>query len=170
MVRNKDPKRQWQGAVSKARGRQFEEQIDTAFEYYRNQGSAIIEKTPEPMRPIKNLGAGKFIAFFERKAQPDYKGVIKGGQAVIFEAKFTSADRMEQSRVLQSQAEYLTHYQHLGARCFIVAGFASNGVYRLPWDVWRNMKERFGRKYITESDLQEYRVLTAQNGALLLLD
>lgn len=93
MVRNKDPKRQWQGAVSKARGRQFEEQIDAAFEYYRNQGSAIIEKTPEPMRPIKNLGAGKFIAFFERKAQPDYKGVIKGGQAVIFEAKFTSADR-----------------------------------------------------------------------------
>ena len=141
MVRNKDPKRQWQGAVSKARGRQFEEQIDAAFEYYRNQGSAIIEKTPEPMRPIKNLGA-----------------------------KFTSADRMEQSRVLQSQAEYLTHYQYLGARCFIVAGFASNGVYRLPWDVWRNMKERFGRKYITESDLQEYRVLTAQNGALLLLD
>ena len=42
MVRNKDPKRQWQGAVSKARGRQFEEQIDAAFEYYRNQGSAII--------------------------------------------------------------------------------------------------------------------------------
>ena len=158
------------GCCQQGQRQQFEEQIDAAFEYYRNQGRAIIEKTPEPMLPIKTLALENLLLSTQSKHNRTIKVSLQCGQAVIFEAKFTSADRMEQSRVLQSQAEYLTHYQYLGARCFIVAGFASNGVYRLPWDVWRNMKERFGRKYITESDLQEYRVLTAQNGALLLLD
>ena len=170
MTSTKDPRRQRQGAVSKAKGKHFEERLDASFDYYRERGFAVIEKTPEPMRPTKSLGGGKFIAFFERKAQPDYKGVIKGGRAVMFEAKFTASDRMEQSRVLQGQAEYLDRHQRLGARCFVVAGFASGEVYRLPWDVWQNMKEHFGRKYITEADLQEYRVPTARNGALLLLD
>lgn len=166
----KDPRRQWQGAASKAKGKRFEELLDASFEYYKDRGGAIIEKTPEPMRPTKNLGGGKFIAFFERKAQPDYKGVIKGGRAVMFEAKFTSTGRMEQGRVLRGQAEYLERHQRLGARCFVVVGFASGMVYRLPWDIWQGMKERFGRKYVTEADLDEYRVPTARNGALLLLD
>lgn len=166
----KDPSRQRQGAINKARGKHFEARLDEAFAHYRDRGYAIIEKTPEPMRPTKNLGNGKFIAYFEKQAQPDYKGVIKGGRAVMFEAKFTGTDRLEQSRVLQGQAEYLDRHQRLGARCFVVVGFASGEVYRLPWDTWQGMKERFGRKYITESDLQEYRVPTARNGALLLLD
>lgn len=166
----KDPMRQRQGAINKARGKHFEERLDEAFAHYRDRGYAIIEKTPEPMRPTKNLGNGKFIAYFEKQAQPDYKGVIKGGRAVMFEAKFTGTDRLEQSRVLQGQTEYLDRHQRLGVRCFVVVGFASGEVYRLPWDTWQGMKERFGRKYITEADLQEYRVPTARNGALLLLD
>lgn len=166
----KDPKRQRQGAINKARGKLFEARLDGAFAHYRDRGYAIIEKTPEPMRPTKNLGNGKFIAYFEKQAQPDYKGVIKGGRAIMFEAKFTSTDRLEQSRVLQGQAEYLDRHQRLGVRCFVVVGFISGEVYRLPWDAWQGMKEYFGRKYITEADLQEYRVPTARNGALLLLD
>ena len=170
MTKIRDPKRQQQGAISKAKGKRFEERLDMAFTYYRDRGFAVVEKTPEPMRPIKNLGSGKFIAFFEKKAQPDYKGVIKGGRTVVFEAKFTSTDRMEQSRVLQGQTEYLDQHQRLGARCFVVVGFASGEVYRIPWDTWQNMKEHFGRKYVTEADLSNYRVSAARNGALLLLD
>ena len=94
----KDPRRQMIGAVSKAKGKQFEERLDRAFAYYKAHGFAIIEKTPEPMRPTQNLGNGKFVAFFEKKAQPDYKGTIKGGRTVMFEAKFTTTGKMEQSR------------------------------------------------------------------------
>lgn len=107
MTSIKDPRRQRLGAIAKAKGKHFEERLDQAFTYYRDRGYAIIEKTPEPMRPTKNLGNGKFIAFFEKKAQPDYKGVIKGGRAVMFEAKFTSKERMEQDRVERGQGEYL---------------------------------------------------------------
>lgn len=168
--RQKDPKRQWIGAVSKAKGKQFEQRLDASFAYYAQRGYAVIEKTPEPMRPTKSLGNGKFIAFYEKKAQPDYKGIIKGGREVVFEAKFTATDRMEQSRVLQTQQEYMERHQALGARCFVVAGFSSGYVYRIPWDVWNHMKDSFGRKYVTEADLGPYQIQTAWNGTLMLLD
>lgn len=167
----KDPRRQLQGKVSKAQGKLFEERLDAAFARYRENGFAIIEKTPEPMRPTESLGGGRFVAFFEKKAQPDYKGTIKGGRTVMFEAKFTSTAKMEQSRVTSGQAEYLDQHQALGARCYIVAGFSSGKVYRFPWPIWRDMKALFGRKYISESDpISEYQVPAARDGVLLLLD
>lgn len=165
----KDPRRQLQGKIAKAMGKQFEDRLDQTFAYYDERGYAIVEKTPEPMRPTKSLGNGKFIAYFEKKAQPDYKGTLKGGRALVFEAKFTSTDRMEQSRVLPGQQEYMEKHSRLGARCYVVIGFISGEVYRLPWEVWRDMKEVFGRKYVTEADVQKYRVSTAWNDTLYLL-
>lgn len=88
----------------------------------------------------------------------------------MFEAKFTAADRMEQSRVLQSQQDYMDRHQALGARCFVIAGFSSGTVYCVPWDIWKTMKDHFGRKYVTEADLEKYQVQTAWNGTLLLLN
>ena len=172
MSATKDPRRQLQGAVSKVLGRRFEDRLDKSFAYYRAHGFAIIEKTPEPMRPVKNLGNGRFEAFFEKKAQPDYKGTIKGGRTIMFEAKFTGTDRMEQSRVLKGQADYLDQHQGLGARCYVIAGFSSGAVYRFPWNIWQNMKEHFGRKYVTEADVEiaAYLVPVMRDGVLLLLD
>lgn len=166
----KDPHRQLLGKISKEKGKRFEARLDASFEYYRMRGYALIEKTPEPMRPTKSLGNGKFVAYYEKKAQPDYKGTIKGGRTVMFEAKYTSADRMEQSRVLDSQAEYMTKHEILGARCFVLAGFDSGEVYCIPWRVWSTMKEHFGRKYVTEADLELYQVQQSYNGVLLILN
>ena len=85
-----------------------------------------MEKTPEPMHPTKNLGGGKFISYYEKPAQPDYKGVIRGGRAVAFEAKYTTTGRMEQDRVTSEQAERLDKY------------FASE-LMRLSWPVLETM-------------------------------
>lgn len=170
MSKAKDPRRQLLGKIARERGKQFEGRIDAALEYYAMKGFADIEKTPEPMKPIKDLGNGRFIACYEKKAQPDYKGTLKGGRSIMFEAKFTASDRMEQSRVLEGQANYMTRHQRLGARCYVVIGFQSMEVYRIPWEVWSAMKEHFGRKYVTEADVEKYRVPIAWNGALMLLD
>lgn len=170
--REKDPCHQLQGAANKAQGKQFEARLDAAFARYKENGFAIIEKTPEPMRPTERLGGGRFVAFFEKKAQPDYKGTIKGGRTVMFEAKFTSTAKMEQNRVSPGQADYLDWHQALGARCYVVVGFDTGNVYRFPWPVWRDMKKHFGRKYISESDaaINDYQVPVTQGGILLLLD
>lgn len=165
----KDPRRQEIGRRNKAEGRLFEKRLDESFEYYRHNGAALIEKTPEPMHPTKSLGNGKFVAFFEKKAQPDYKGVIKGGREIMYEAKYTVKDRIEQDRVLPEQGEYMDKHQALGARCFVVVGFSTGSVYLVPWQIWRDMKHHFGRKYATEADLQQFRVAEAWNKTLLLL-
>ena len=110
------------------------------------------------------------MACYTKKAQVDYKGTIKGGRTVLFEAKFTATDRLTQDRVIDKQASYMDRHQRLGARCFVVAGFSTGEVYKIPWADWQNMKTLFGRKYVKETDLQNYRVKTAWNGTLFLLD
>ena len=168
--KEKDPLRQWRGKVSKAKGKQFEERLDASFSYYDTKGFASIEKTPEPMKPAQSLGNGKFIAFFEKKAQPDYKGTLKGGRSIMFEAKYTDSEKMEQSRVNKEQTDYLDKHHKLGARCYVIAGFGSGEVYCIPWDVWQDMKAIYGRKYVKETDIQNYRVKSAWSGLLMILE
>ena len=166
----KDPMKQYQGAVSRAQGKHFEEYIDLSLRYYEQRGEAVVEKTPEPMRPTKDLGNGKFIAYYEKAAQPDYKGTLKGGRAVVFEAKYTHSAQMEQSRVTREQAARLDDHLAAGAICFVVAGFGNGDVFRVPWEVWRDMKTHFGHKYATPEELEAYKVPLGRNGVLLLLD
>lgn len=160
----------WRGMVNRAQGKLFEDRIDAALAYCQRQGLAVVEKTPEPMRPIKRLSEGRFVAVFEKPAQPDYKGTLKGGRAVVFEAKHTTTGQMEQSRVTPDQAKRLDQHMEAGALCFVVAGFGSEEVFRVPWKVWRDMKAAFGRKYVTPKDLEEYRVRLGRSGVLLLLE
>ncbi len=96
MAGKKDPRKQYLGKLVRAMGKRFEDRLARSFEYYQHTGMALVEKTPEPMRILRRLDNGKFIACFEKKAQPDYKGTIKGGRTVVFEAKFTSSDKIEE--------------------------------------------------------------------------
>ena len=162
----------YRGLLNNKQGELFEKQIIGGCIGYEIQGKAFIEKTPEPMKVVQVIdrSRGTFKAVFKKPAQPDYKGTIKGGRTVMFEAKFTAKDRMEQDRVEREQGEYLDRHERLGARCYVLAGFGSGEVYRIPWPAWRAMKELFGRKYVTEADLEQYRVHTAWNATLQLLD
>lgn len=149
-------------------GEIFENFINASCIHYDILGEASIEKTPEPMKVIKELGHGKFIASFTKKAQPDYKGVLKSGRAVIFEAKHTDADRIEQSRLTDVQHENLEKYAKLGAYCFVLVSFKFQTFHSVPWQIWREMKAMFGRKYMTEEDLKPYKV-PCQNGSIRFL-
>ena len=178
MSAQKDPRRQLQGQESRAMGKLFEERIDASFAYYKAQGFALVEKTPEPIKVLSKPDKyQRFMACFTKSAQPDYKGTIKGGRTVVFEAKFTWGveQRINQDAVTRGkdgrdgQWEYLDRQEALGARCYILAGFLSGAVYRVPWDVWRNMKAIYGRKYVTEADLEQYRVGESWNKTLFLL-
>lgn len=161
---------QRRGRRSRAKGKAFEELLDRTFAYYSSKGFAQIDKTPEPMKPIRSMGNGKFLACFTKKAQADYKGTIKGGRTVIFEAKYTEADRILQNAVDDNESEYLDAHDALGARCYVVCGYSSGKVYRVPWGVWKNMKRIFGRKYVTEEEIKQYQVSKSWNDVLLILD
>lgn len=164
-----DPKRQEQGRQNRAEGKEFEKRIDEAFAYCKSKGSAQIDKTPEPTKVIKRLKGGKFIAVFDKKAQPDYSGTLKGGRSVKFEAKFTTSDRITADRVTDTQADYLAKAAALGAHCYILAGFSTGNVYKIPWEIWSEMKSYFGRKYVQEADLKQYQVNAGWHGMLMII-
>ena len=147
----------YQGKRNRALGLKFEDIVDEACEYYKSLDIAYIEKTPEPMRVIgvKNRKLGHFIAVFEKVAQPDYKGTMAGGRAIVFEAKHTETDRIKQDAVTEHQKEALDRHETMGAECFVIVCL-DNTYYRVPWARWKTMKEDCGHKYMNAADLQPY--------------
>ena len=164
-------RRSYMGARSRAEGAGFESIIDNACAYYRSIGLADIEKTPEPMKPLGGADrSGRFLACYTKQAQPDYKGVLSGGRAVVFEAKHTNTGRLLYDRVSGEQAACLRRISRLGGIAFVLCSFNGREFYRIPWPIWEDMKDVFGRKYITPADLAEYRIRVAVPGVLLFLE
>ena len=98
-------RRSYIGARNRAEGAGFESLISSACDYYRAIGLADIEKTPEPMKPLGGADrSGRFLACYTKQALPDYKGVLSGGRAVVFEAKHTDTGRLLYDRVSAEQA------------------------------------------------------------------
>lgn len=172
LVHQPSPLHQWQGLVNRTVGKEFEERLEASFEWYRQQGRASIKKTPEPMRVLRSLGDGQFVACFEKKAQPDYKGTLNNGRSILFEAKYTKTDRMHQNAVSDEQTREMNEHEAMGALCFVAFGFSSGKVYRFPWKMWKNMKQMFGRKYVMETDpaMEDFRLCPSRTGILPLLE
>lgn len=149
-----------QGKHNKAAGKAFENIISSSCAWYMQENIAKIEKQAEPMKPIKRLEYGRYIAIFESKAGVDYKGTLKGGRSVVFEAKHTDTDRFTRDVVKEWQLEYLVAHKNLGAECFVILSYGLKNFYRIPIEDWYFMKERFGRVSLREQDVQEFKLRT----------
>lgn len=151
----KNPNRQLIGRISHGIGENFEEEVSNICKIYENKMLAKIEKTPEPMKILKHIEDGKFEAVFTKAAQPDFKGTIKGGKTVVFDAKYTESDRIRYQVLSDHQRETLLQYKELGAIAFILVGFQDGAIYRIDIETWIGMKENMGRMYIKEEELKE---------------
>ena len=169
-----NPKRQWQGRRSRELGLAFEELLKVACEAYKNQEIAFIEKTPEPFAITDKEydKKGKFLGFlghFEKKAQPDFKGTLRGGKSIVFDAKATEKERINYSIVTDEQRKDLDYHLALGAECYVVVSFKLQTCYRVPWYTWSHMREIYGRNYITMDELSAMQV-PEKNGIIRFLD
>jgi recombination protein U len=166
-----DISRQLIGLRNREAGELFERWIENACNYYMEKGVAYIEKTPEPMKPIKPYGErsrGQFIAYYAKTAQPDYKGILCDGTGIMFEAKHTDTDKMHQNVVSEDQRNSLDQYEKYGAHCYVMVSMRLEKFYRVPWDVWKQMKKLYGRKYMTITDLEPYKLVDKQCTILIL--
>lgn len=155
----KNVQRSQRGHQSRQAGAYFENMIEASLRWYEEKGVAAVIKTPEPMKPLgKPNQRGQFLACFTKAAQPDFKGTITGGRSVVFEAKHTENDRIEYGRLTDEQVDQLERHYKLGAAAFVLVSFGLKDFYRIPWPVWRNMKEIYGRKYLKPAELEQYRV------------
>ena len=162
-------KRQIAGARARIDGEIFENQIEGSLRWHIDRGLLKANKTPEPMKPLGKPNArGQFLACYTKKAQVDFCGTMYGGRSIRFEAKQTDSDRFEHKRLTDEQMDDLRDHQKLGALCFVLLCFGFDHFYRVPWQVWENMKEIYGRKYVTESDVQQFRI-PVSSGVLKIL-
>ena len=147
------------GLQSKRAGEYFEGMISASLRWYEDKGVACIEKTPEPIKQLRPPNRqGQFLACYTKAGQPDFKGTLTGGRSVVFEAKHTDSDRIEYNRLTDEQVEKLSFHHSLGAAAFVLVSFGLEDFYRIPWAIWRDMKEIYGRKYIKPQELASYRV------------
>ena len=138
------------GKMNRKEGNDFEKMITDACAYYRDRGIADIEKTPEPFKVIgRTNSGGKFIGYFERKAQPDFKGTLKGGKSIVFDAKATTTEKIAVSVLSDEQRKHLLLQQKLGAISGVMIAYSFKHYFFIPIDKFLNAKEINGHAYWT---------------------
>ena len=161
-------KRQYKNRINNAQGQHFEREILAGCRMYEHHGIATIDKTPEPFRVTsKNHRTGEFTGRFSTHAQPDFQGTLHGGRSIMFEAKRTSKDRITRNVLTDTQMEILEKHNRLGALCGVCICIQDDFFF-IPWNVWRDMKEMYGRQYLKAEDIEEYKVRF--DGAVHFLD
>jgi recombination protein U len=167
MIDQKTARKILRNTANNAMGQAFEGYINAGCHYYRRHGLAAIEKTPEPFRVTQKYGDGLFTGRFTALAQPDFQGTLSGGRSICFEAKYTTTDRLKRGVLTDTQMSTLDLHAEMGAMAGVCAGI-DDCFFFVPWETWRDMKERYGRQYVTASDLRPYRVKFT--GVVLFLD
>lgn len=165
-TKNSNPEKYFLGRHIRELGKEFEQKVQSICEIYELNHLARIEKTPEPMKILKHLENGKFETVFEKAAQPDFKGVIKDGRCVVFDAKFTETEKITFRILSDYQRKVLLKYDELGAIAFVLVGFINGAIYNIDIHTWEHMKEKFGRYYIKQEELENlnFRAVTLKNG------
>ncbi len=164
-------KRSIAGRNARANGQFFENMIIDSARFYESRDISVIDKTPEPVRIIgvSNRNNGQFVACFEKKAQPDFKGILQDSTMILFDAKHTDKDRIQRSVVTSEQEACFERYMKMGAMCFLVVSIGFKDYYRVPWIVFRDMKKIYGHAYMGSDELRPYHIKFS-NGILKFLD
>lgn len=151
-------------------GSRFEALIERACERYRKDGMAIIYKNSEPLRPSGKFGKGGAIsAYYQKKSVPDFTGVLKGGRAIMFEAKHVSGKpSMPFSRLQEHQEQYLIDFGAMGAESYVLIGFDMTDFYMIPIDDYLSFKKYNGKKSLNKVEIEHYRVEKTEKGLRFL--
>ncbi|MEN2468212.1 Holliday junction resolvase RecU [Ornithinibacillus sp. JPR2-1] len=153
------------------RGMAFENVLNYTNQLYSNQGRALINKRPTPVKVLKSKGTRVLSGFFEEKSTVDYDGIYKG-KAITFEAKSTEKKSLPLDMVSNHQVNYLNQAEEQGGISFLIVEmrtskqvfYVSNGMLQKYIKDAKNG----GRKSIPLRDLEVYaHLVKPQNGVPL---
>ena len=140
---------------------ELEKYLDMAIQKLNKGESAYIQKTPEPFQVIrKQLGnCNVYEGYKEKRSQPPYVGVIKGGRTIVFGVVSVGGKAARISCLTKAQMDALVNYKSLGAQvCIFVSFGGGKKFYRIPVDMWVNMERYFDRNFILAKDIAEFEV------------
>lgn len=160
--------RSWQSKISNELGHQLEMLILLGCQYYKQKDIAEVGQIPEPFRVTNTRRDGTFEARFTGNAQPDFQGTLNNGRSIVFEAKATrNKDRViKQSVISDNQEKCLQSHYEMGALTGVCVQI-HNTVAFVPWETWSQMKVLYGRKYMSEKEIETFKVETPGHIAFL---
>lgn len=145
------------GKQIKAYGDRFESLIEASCNRYKQQGVAYINKTYPPFTTLRRQ-KGQVVGFYGKAGQPDFVGTLKGGGAIVFEAKHTNTTNIPFGHVANHQKQSLKRHDELGAEAFILVAFKLDSIYKIPIRDWLELEKTIGKKSLNEKDLSEYKI------------
>ena len=115
------------------RGRQWEQLLELFHARYEGRGEAVVLRTPPPMRILRALSGGQFVAVYATEGPPDYV-LLSRGIAIAAEAKDCVADRWQLSNLHEHQARRLSAWEeHGGLGVVLLRHQPSRTQWVLPW-------------------------------------
>ena len=106
------------------RGSMLEELINLSNEKYKENGLALVQKIPTPIKPVQIDKESRHItlAYFDQKSTVDYIGVVQG-IPICFDVKESTADSYPLRNIHEHQVSYMEEYEKQNGVSFIILMF-----------------------------------------------
>ena len=154
------------------RGSTLEELVNLTNEKYRQNGLALIQKVPTPIKPIQMDQESRRItlAYFEQKSTVDYIGAVQG-VPVCFDAKECATSTFPLQNVHAHQISFMEEFEKQKGVAFLLIYFSKhNAFHYLPFrelKVFWDRAESGGRKSFLYEELDQNYVIKAGNGGFV---
>ncbi len=154
------------------RGSTLEELVNLTNDKYRQNGLALIQKIPTPIKPIQMDQETRHItlAYFEQKSTVDYIGAVQG-IPVCFDAKECATDTFPLQNVHEHQVRFMEEFEKQKGIAFLLIYYSKQNIfYYLPF---RNLKvfwdraQTGGRKSFLREELDETYIIKSGNGGFI---
>jgi recombination protein U len=146
------------------RGSALEEVLNFCNEKYLENGLALIQKIPTPIKPITIDKETRHItlAYFDQKSTVDYIGVVQG-IPVCFDAKECHEDTFPLQNIHTHQIQFMEEFEKQEGVAFIILSFtAREETYYIPFrdiKVFWERGQNGGRKSFTYEEVnKEYQI------------
>jgi recombination protein U len=150
------------------RGMAFEGLIDYTNRLYEQQGVAVINKRPTPVKILGRNARGMVHGYLEKPSTVDYDGTYRG-RSVVFEAKSTKElNRFDLKNIHDHQVEYLNKCHQAGAISFILIEFAKHrSVYLMPIETLKHywLRSKNGVRGSKSIPIDDFEINAYQVGA-----
>lgn len=108
------------GKKSQNVGALFEEQVKELNAIVGRRGQATIRRTKPPVNVVKRNRRGMLECVYSGEPSVDFQGILRGGQAVAFDAKTVDLDRFPFDMVEDSQLGFLMTTAAIGGCAFLL--------------------------------------------------
>ena len=141
------------------RGRATEDMLNLAHQSMAVRGIAWIRKIPTPIKVLRPMSDGKFLAVFSASAGADYVGTLAGGRAVVVEAKeLKKGPSLSARRFTVAEVDHLTNTMEAGGLAIVFVRRVIDGsLWAIPWAEYLAVLDT-GRKSMNLDRAPEFRV------------